>query len=95
MKRVKSFEITAQGERLFRPFGMLGATWAIPDDAGFSRAKVISYTMVAIVFLVALANIFHRNPWITVIAILALLGAFLVWLEVAKKNWKRIDRKDG
>lgn len=84
----KTFQETEDGRFLFRPSGQFGRTYELPDKAAFNQARWVSYGMMAIIFIVALANLVHRQGTVTLIAAVALLVAYFVWLGVAKKTWR-------
>ena len=87
----KTFEITEDGRYLFRPFGILGAAYEIPDRAGFNRARVLNWGMLVLIMTCAVANIFFHNLLVFMLAILGIAAAFMIWLMVAKADWKKLD----
>ena len=91
MKRRKTFEITSDGQHLYRPFASFGPTYELPDRASFDRMKIFNYGFIVVVFLVAGANIVHKNPFITIGIMLGLIAVFFLWLSAKKSAWKKID----
>lgn len=91
MDNRKSFEITADGRHLYRPFGRLGATYELPDRAGYDRARFVNYGLIAAIFVIVIANIFHRNWLVTIVLCLGMLAVMVVWLGVNKARWTKVE----
>ena len=89
--RKKAFEVTPDGRYIVRPYGRKGAAYEVPDRGSFNRARLVVHGLLVVVFIAAVANIFHRIWWITVIVALVTLAAFYAWMAAAKQGWQKVD----
>jgi len=87
----KTFEITEDGRYLFRPFGILGAAYEIPDRSGFDTARYLSWGMFGIIMVAAIANIFFHQLLVFMLLILGVFACYMLWLMIAKADWKKLD----
>lgn len=90
MARAKTFEPDDRGGTTFRPFGPSGSAFRL-TQAQAGPARAIYWGILIAVFGFAVANLFHRNAVITLVAALVLLVAFFGWIAVARKGWEQVS----
>ena len=83
----RTFEATEDGRFFFRPSGQFGKTYELPDKAAYNQARLVNWGLLILVFAFAIANLFHRQPVITIVAAVILIIAYYGWLLSSKPRW--------